>query len=291
MGSGDRDWERIVAFWRVLEMIEPRGIPRATRAREKREPGTEFVEAIELRLAQSVPPLPWQEGHRRFGERPTQGRYGSTWRHTVYGGGFKFQAVREELARELRFELGEDHAGVHEEESALFAFVVDANGRLIDGTGAFSSCAWGAGRFGRLRKGDPGAFDGFETAADKCEQALFRLLSSHVSYPTQLAARLRAATAAAARPGGKIDPRRYWGALLVDIVGGAAGGAVTTAIGGLGGALGGPVGAAAAAGAANTVVTKVTERAGRAVTGQEPEDQGQRTGAGDLRAVQALDIV
>ena len=291
MGSGDGDWERIVAFWRVLEMIEPRAIPRATRAREKREPGTDFVEAVELRLGQSVPPLPWQEGHRRFGERPTQGRYGSAWRHTVYGGVFKFQAVREELARELRFELGEDHAGVHEEESALFAFVVDANGRLIDGTGAFSSCAWGAGRFGRLRKGDPAAFDGFETAAAKCEQALFRLLSSHVSYPTRLAARLRAATAAAARPGGKIDPKRYWGALLVDIVGGAAGGAVTTAIGGLGGVLGGPVGAAAAAGAANTVVTKVTERAERAVTGEEPEDQGQRTGSGDSRAVQALDIV
>ena len=292
MGSGDRGRERIVAFWRVLEMIEPRGIPRATRAREKREPGTEFVEAIELRLGQSVPPLPWQEGHRRFGERPTQGRYGSVWRHTVYGGVFKFQAVREELARELRFELGEDHAGVHEEESALFAFVVDEHGRLIDGTGAFSSCAWGAGRFGRLRKGDPGAFDGFETAAAKCEQALFRLLSSHVSYPTRLAARLRAATAAAARPGGKVDPKRYWGALLVDIVGGAAGGAVTTAIGGLGGVLGGPVGAAAAAGAANTVVTKVTDRAERAVTGEEPqEQQGQRAGTGDSRAVQALDIV
>jgi AAA domain len=292
MGSGDRDWERIVPFWRVLEMIEPRDIPRATPAREKREPGTDFVEAIELRPGQAVPPLPWQEGHRRFGERPTQSRYGSVWRHTVYGGVFKFQAVRAELARELRFELGEDHAGVHEEESALFAFVVDAHGRLIDGTGAFSSCAWGAGRFGRLRKGDPGAFDGFETAAAKCEQALFRLLSSHVSYPTQLAARLNAATAATARPGGKIDPRRYWGALLIDIVGGAASAAVTTAIGGLGGALGGPVGAAAAAGAANTVVTKVTERAGRAVTGGEPEEQqGQRAGAGDPRAVQALDIV
>ncbi len=291
MGSGSGDWERIVAFWRVLEMIEPRGIPRATRAREKREPGTDFVEAIELRLGQPVPPLPWQEGHRRFAERPTQGRYGSVWRHTVYGGVFKFQAVREELARELRFELGEDHAGVHEEESALFAFVVDADGRLIDGTGAFSSCAWGAGRFGRLRKGDPGAFDGFETAAAKCEQALFRLLSSHVSYPTRLAARLRAATAAAASPGGKIDPKRYWGALLIEIVGGAAGGAVTTAIGGLGGVLGGPVGAAAAAGAANSVVTKVTERAERAVTGEEPEEQGQRTGAEDSRAVQALDIV
>jgi hypothetical protein len=122
----------------------------------------------------------------------------------------------------------------------MFAFVVDADGRLIDGTGAFPSCAWGAGRFGRLRKGDPGAFDGFETAAAKCEQALFRLLSSHVSYPTRLAARLRAATAAVAKPGGKIDPKRYWGALLVEIVGGA----VTTAIGGLGGVLGGPVGAA-----------------------------------------------
>jgi hypothetical protein len=229
-----------VPFWRVLEMIEPRDILRANRAREKREPGTDFVEAIELRPGQPVPPLPWQEGHRRFDERPTQSRYGSEWRHTVYGGVFKFQAVREELAKELRFELGEDHAGVHQEESALFAFVVDAQGRLVDGTGAFSSCACGAGRFGRLRKGDPGAFDGFETAADKCEQALFRLLSSHVSYPTPLAAQLRAAAAATARPGGKFDAKRYWGALLVDIVGGAAGGAVTTAVGGLGGVLGGP---------------------------------------------------
>lgn len=291
MGSGSGGWERIVSFWRVLEMIEPRAIPRATSAREKREPGTEIVEAIELRLGQSVPPLPWQEEHRRFGERPTQSRYGSAWRHTVYGGVFKFQAVREELARELRFELDEDHAGVHQEESALFAFVVDEHGRLIDGTGAFSSCAWGAGRFGRLRKGDPGAFDGFETAAAKCEQALFRLLSSHVSYPARLAARLRAATAAAAKPTGKIDPKRYWSALLIDIVGGAASGAVTTAVGGLGGVLGGPVGAAAAAGAANSVVTKVTDRAERAVTGEEPGEQGQRADAGDSRAVQALDIV
>jgi hypothetical protein len=92
----------------VWERVDPRGIPHATRGREKREPGTDFVEAIELRLGQSVPPLPWQEGHSRFGERPTQGRYGSAWRHTVYGGVFKFQAVRAELARELRFELGED---------------------------------------------------------------------------------------------------------------------------------------------------------------------------------------
>ena len=96
-------------------------------------------------LGQSVPPLPWQEGHRRFGERPTQGRYGSVWRHTVYGGVFKFQAVREELARELRFELGEDHAGVHQEESALFAFVVDDHGRLIDGTGGFLLLRLGSG--------------------------------------------------------------------------------------------------------------------------------------------------
>ena len=294
MGSGGGDWERIVPFWRVLEMIEPREIPRATRAREKREPGTGIVEAIELRPGQPVPPLPWQEGHRRFAERPTQSRYGSVWRHTVYGGVFKFQAVRGELARELRFELGEDHAGVHDEESALFAFVVDAHGRLIDGTGAFSSCAWGAGRFGRLRKGDPGAFDGYETASAKCEQALFRLLSGHVSYPTRLAAQVRAAKAAtnaAARPAGKADQKRYWAALLADIVGGAAGGAVTTAMSGLSGTLSGPV----AAGAANTVVSKVTEHAERAVAlpGKEPGAQqpGQQTGAGDSRAVQALDIV
>ena len=64
----------------------------------------------------------------------------------MYGG--VLQAVREELANELRLELGEDHAAVHKEESALFAFVVDDLSRLIDGTGAFSSCAWGPGASG-----------------------------------------------------------------------------------------------------------------------------------------------
>src|ERR1700730_18199832 len=79
MGSGAGDWERIVAFWRVLEMIEPRDIPRATPAREKREPGTDFVEAIELRPGQAVPPLPWQEGHRRLCERAAS-RSAVVWR-------------------------------------------------------------------------------------------------------------------------------------------------------------------------------------------------------------------
>jgi hypothetical protein len=54
MGWGYRDWERIVPFWRVLEMIEPHAIPRATSAREKRELGIDFVEAIELRPGQAV---------------------------------------------------------------------------------------------------------------------------------------------------------------------------------------------------------------------------------------------
>ena len=73
MGSGYGDWERVVAFWRVLEMIEPRGIPRATRAREKREPGTDFVEAIELRRGPAA--LGHGAGHR---ERHRQGC--ATWR-------------------------------------------------------------------------------------------------------------------------------------------------------------------------------------------------------------------
>src|SRR5579859_2939784 len=226
MGPTGSSWERIVPYWRVLEMIEPREIPRPTSARDKRQPGTEIVEVIELRPGQPVPPLPWQAGHRRYEEQPRESRYGSVWRHTVYAGVFEFEAVRKELARELRFELDEDYAGVHNQESALFAFVVDASGRLIDNTGTFSSCAWGAGRFGRLRKGDPGAFDGYETAASKCEEALSRLLSSNVPYPVKLSARLKAqlSSPATASPANAGKRERAWRDLLVEVLGNAASG-------------------------------------------------------------------
>jgi AAA domain len=206
-------------------MLDPREIPKPTPARENREPGTEIVESIRLRPGERIPPMPWQDGHPRQAEEPRPSWYGSEWRHTVYGGVFAFQAVRAALAHELKFELDEDHAGAHEEQSALFAFTVDQNGRLLDGTGAFSSCAWSAGRFGRLRRGDVAAFDGFETAAKACEAALQRLLSKPVPYPSQL-------------PAG--SSKGGWRTLLTDILGSAAASAVTTAIGALGAVLGGP---------------------------------------------------
>ncbi len=307
MGPTESSWEQIVPYWRVLEMIEPREIPRPTSAQDKRQPGTEIVEVTEFRPGQPVPSLPWQAGHRRYEEQPRESRYGSVWRHTVYAGVFRFEAVRKELARELRFELDEDYAGVHNQESALFAFAVDASGRLIDNTGAFSSCAWGAGRFGRLRKGDPGAFDGYETAASTCEEALARLLSGDVPYPVQLPARLKARLSAPAVVGPANARKRdvAWRELLVEALGNAASGAVTTVIGGLGAVLGGPVGAAAAAGAVSTLATRGSKRLEQAMTGAPTDDvpeaafrNAESQGAGqpqdgtqDLRAVQPLDIV
>ena len=167
----------ILAYWRAVEMFEPYGIPALPKsgAAMSRKPGTECVERIQLTAEVLIPPLPWQAEHSRADEQPAAGTYGSEWRHTVYGGIFSYADVRASYRHVLGYPEAPDYGGGREDVvGAAFAFVVDKDGRLIEGTEAFSPCAWATGRLHKPGPGDPAWLEGFDEVTHECRKALRR---------------------------------------------------------------------------------------------------------------------
>jgi hypothetical protein len=262
----------VLRFWHAVEMFDPHDIPNEPKTL-RRKRGTRCIQRISLKEGEPIPPLPWQSGHRRVAEQPEGGKYGSVWRHTVYGGVFSFRAVRAAFAEEFGYSEQEDYAGAHKEaDSALFAVTVDEHGVLLDGTGAFSSCAWATGRLDRLRRGDRDALDGFDQVAAECERAMARLLSQPIPYPSLLPRRPAgtSTTDTVASPGKSSpaadSPGRGWLVTVTDTLGAAVGGAVAAAIGAMAPVLGGVVGAGAVAGAAGSVMARIAQRVEQAET-------------------------
>jgi AAA domain-containing protein len=307
----------VLRYWHAIEMFDPQGIPGLLSRRElaEREPGSWCVETVPFLAGEPVPKLPWQAGHPRYAEPPKDAMYGSEWRYVVYGGVFSFGVVRQVIAERLGFTEPEDFAGTRKEgtESALFAFTVDQRGLLLDGTGAFSSCAWASGRLDGVRRGQRTALEGFEKVSGECQAAMERLLAKPVQYPRSLPARVA---------GGRREGREAtlhqkngdgWLASVADVLGGAAEGAVAAVLAALAPALG-RLGAGSLTGAANAAIAAAAGRAKRAVGGvdsgpadvaaSEPPqaDDGQKpsnTPAGDSgsppandgsRPIEAFDI-
>lgn len=261
----------VLRFWHAVEMFDPHDIPNEPKTL-RRKPGTRCIQGIGLKEGKPIPPLPWQSGHRRFAEQPESGKYGSVWRHTVYGGVFSFRAVRAAFAEEFGYTEQEDYAGAHKKaDSALFAVTVDERGVLLDGTGAFSSCAWATGRLDRLRRGDRDALDGFDQVAAECERMAL-LLSQPIPYPSMLPRRPAGTSKAdmvanLGKPSPAADSRgRDWLANVTDTLGAAVRGAVAAAIGARAPVLGGVVGAGAPADAAGSVMARIAQRVEQAET-------------------------
>lgn len=275
----------ILAYWHAVEMFDPNDIPRP-RQRENltRKAGGRREEAISLVAGESLPPLPWQPGHLRYGMPPETGWYGSTWRHTVYGGVFSFRDVRATLAHVLRYTEDEDYAGTQDGYGALFAFTVDEAGVLIESTASFSSCAWATGRLHRPGPNAPGWLDGFGEVTGECEQALHRLLSKPVSYLPSA-------------PDTASGETRDWRATVTDILGAAATGAVAALIGAVAPVVGGVVSAGALAGAAGSIISRATQRVEQQeqahTTAPPPSDPPPPVSAvgGHGRSVQVPDLV
>jgi hypothetical protein len=256
----------VLRYWHAIEMFDPQGIPALLSRRElaAREPGSWCVEAVPFLAGEPAPKLPWQEGHLRYEEPPRDATYGSEWRYIVYGGVYSFGAVRQVLAERLGFTEPEDFAGTRKEgtESALFAFTVDQRGLLLDGTGAFSSCAWASGRLDGVRRGQRAALEGFDRVSGECQAAMERLLAKPVRYPRSLPARV-----AGVRQDGreaKLHQKNSdgWLASVADVLGGAAEGAVAAVLAALGPTLG-ALGAGALTGAANAAIAAAVDRAKR----------------------------
>ncbi|MFI1069895.1 DEAD/DEAH box helicase [Streptomyces puniciscabiei] len=210
----------------------------------------EWIQQVDVRPGEPWPVLPWQPAHPLRRERIDTRK--EVWRHTVYGGVFALSAVRRALEEHFGAD-GEDHSGARQQkgDTAVFAITVDAEGVLLGGATAFSTCAWATGRVRDPGPSAPGWLDGFGETEAECGQAISMLTRHHIPYAgaARTAAPDTGATAGSG-PGADGD----WRGLVREILGSAAIGAL--------GALIGDLGAGMVAGALRPVVRRIG-RAGR----------------------------
>jgi hypothetical protein len=139
---------RVLAFWRAVELFSPQTVPKLG-ARER------------VYRVQESSPLPWEPGHP-LGEAWL--RKSNAWQHSIFLGVYSLDAAYTELRRALGGgeEDGDPPRAGH---SALAAFTVAEDGRVLLGSQTLSSCAWALSRVFAGEAPSPGWLDGFERAA------------------------------------------------------------------------------------------------------------------------------
>ncbi|MGW9368612.1 AAA domain-containing protein [Streptomyces xanthophaeus] len=182
------------------------------------------------------------------------------WRHDVYCGVFDLELLRQAMITVLPAGTDPD-PGVPQTElvlsgqSAMFALVLDDEGRPLEDTCVISACGWATGRLFDPGPSAAGWLDGFEELNDAFGTAIDELTATAVPYGPTIPP---AGTAYGAWPGadGGAGTRGAigggsWQQLLAEILGGAAVGAV--------GALFGEVAGAALQGAAEPLVRRTAD--------------------------------
>lgn len=144
----------VLEFWRTVELFSPQKVDRVDREQS----------VFAVRPGQ---PLPWEAGHElaRRRLRETQ-----TWRHIVYLGIYRLEEMFEILSRVFTPDE-ETYDERPPGESAVAAFVVDANGCAVVDSAVLSSCAWATGQVVRRRRGRDW-LSGFQAAATDFGEAL-----------------------------------------------------------------------------------------------------------------------
>ncbi|GAA2255927.1 hypothetical protein GCM10010430_44710 [Kitasatospora cystarginea] len=204
---------------------------------------------------QALLPLPWDSDHPATAKR--QAPYGKMWRHEVYGGLFDLELLRQAMIAVLPEGTNPD-PGVPQSElvlsgqSAMFALVLDEEGRPVDDTSVISSCAWATGRLFDPGPAASGWLDGFDDLNDAFGAAIDKLAATAILY-TQgpgvvLTHRPHPPAPADPAPASRAPG---WRQLLAEILGGAAVGAV--------GALFGEIAGATVQGAAEPLVRRAAD--------------------------------
>lgn len=162
MGDDDRA-ARIVRFWRSVEMLSPQDVPKIKPYR--RGAGEQVLDVERDELA------PWEPGHPLLADPLPEH---STWKFTVYGGGYPLSAVSDALVKAF----GQD---AHEErqvdgQAALFALTIDADGCLVENGATLSACAWALGRLTSSSASMSNSLDGFDAEAQTFVDALDKLV-------------------------------------------------------------------------------------------------------------------
>ncbi|UBH25002.1 ATP-binding protein [Micrococcus porci] len=153
-----RTQQDIVRFWQLQELFDPQPLPKLT----PRTSPPFGKRVITWRAEDGDVALPW---NRLAPPPPTTKGAAREWRHTLY---LRIYAL-EDAYQTLHSAFPAD-ADAYDERpggrSAAAGALVDADGRLIGGTGVLSSALWGIGRLCRGEGFDDSLVDGFEAAGE-----------------------------------------------------------------------------------------------------------------------------
>ncbi|WP_332758218.1 hypothetical protein [Streptomyces sp. MT206] len=281
----ERRRQDLLECWRAIELFSPPTIPALPRRRPaaRSGPRDEYVTDLTPEPGRVPPLLPWAPDHPQTGAR--RAPYDRMWRHEVYCGVFDLESLRQAMIAVLPAGTDPD-PGVPQSElvlsgqSAMFALVLDDEGRPLEDTSVISACAWATGRLFDPGPSTPGWLDGFEELDDAFGGAIDELTATAIPYgPTAPAPgtayeRSPGSEGAAGAPGAAgAAGGAGWQSLLAEILGGAAVGAV--------GALFGEVAGAALQGAAEPLVRPRPGGGGGA--GPAPPPGGARARRGRRR--------
>ncbi|MFD9374116.1 AAA domain-containing protein [Streptomyces sp. NPDC059999] len=287
----DRRREALLECWRAIELFSPPTIPALPRRRPAARSGPRDEYVIDLTPGPGrVPPLlPWALDHPQTGQR--RAPFGRMWRHEVYCGVFDLELLRQAMIAVLPAGTDPD-PGVPQTElvlsgqSAMFALILDDEGRPIEDTSVVSACAWATGRLFDPGPSAPGWLDGFDELDDAFGRAIDELTATAIAYgPTAPAAgtafeRWPGSDGAAEAPSG--SDGGSWQRLLAEILGGAAVGAV--------GALFGEVAGAALQGAAEPLVRRAADWVAARRPAEEQVESGRPDGAGGVPVGASADV-
>ncbi|HEY7951577.1 MAG TPA: AAA domain-containing protein [Solirubrobacteraceae bacterium] len=163
MGERGESEERgdVLAFWRAVELFSPQQVPKPEEGRAEK--------------AKDDPSLPWEKAHP-LNEKPIEKT--KAWQHSVYLGIYSLDDAYKELRAALGDRSDEDNGDRQEAGySALAAFAVAEDGRVIPGSQTLSSCAWALGRAWGGPAMARGWLDGFERASREFANGLDNLLA------------------------------------------------------------------------------------------------------------------
>lgn len=246
--------------WRAIELFSPPTIPALPRRRPAARAGARDEYIVDLTPEPGrVPPLmPWAADHPQTGARRAPHRW--MWRRDVYCGVFDLELLRQAMIAVLPAGTDPD-PGVPQTElvlsgqSAMFALVLDDEGRPLEDTSVISACGWATGRLFDPGPSAAGWLDGFEELNDAFGSAIDELTATAVPYGPTIPAAGTVPRAWPGTGGGTGTPGagggRSWQGLLAEILGGAAVGAV--------GALFGEVAGGALQGAAEPLVRRAAD--------------------------------
>ena len=145
-GSGGK--ADVLAFWRAVELFSPQDVPKLSAENC----------VYKLEKSENSTPLPWKND-KYIGDE-------QAWRHSVFLGVFSLDDAYADL-REALNDRSEDDNGDPQRagDSALAAFTVAEDGRVILGSQTLSSCAWAVNRAFAGGAGSRQWLNGFESAS------------------------------------------------------------------------------------------------------------------------------